>query len=152
MKATNHKMQNRVSALLVALTLVTVMAAAAPFAAAENVRPAVTLASLKGSWQGTLVGQGGCGMGSKLLNFTLNSSGESTSGTWTSNTVSCGSVTNSLTFTINSLNSDGSGTATAEAGTGVFHYNIQVNGASNVFNIVEVTDAGNYEAGTAIKQ
>ena len=88
----------------------------------------------------------------ELVNFTLNSSGNSTSGTWTSNTVDGGSASVPLTFAITSLNSDGSGTATAEAGTGVFNYNIQVNSTSNVFNIVEVTDANNYEAGVAIKQ
>jgi hypothetical protein len=146
MKAINNKTKNRVSALLVALAVVTVMAVAAPTASA------MTLASLKGPWQATIVGQGGCGMGSKLLNFTLDASGVSTSGTWTANTVSCGSTSIPLTFTITSLNADGSGTATAEAGGGVFNYIIQVNVASNMFNIVEVFDAGNYEAGTAVKQ
>jgi len=147
MKTTSNKTQNRVSAVVIALTVVMVMAVAAPTPAA-----AVTVAGLKGSWQAAIVGQGGCGMGSKLLNFTLDSSGVSTSGTWTANTASCGSTSIPLTFNITSLNADGSGTATAEAGTGVFHYNIQVNTASNVFNIVEVSDSGNYEAGTAIKQ
>jgi hypothetical protein len=143
MKAMN---KNKISAVVLALMVATVMAVAAPSASA------VTLASLKGSWQATVIGQGGCGMGSKLLTFTLDSGGVSTSGTWASSTVSCGAGSVPLTFTITSLNADGSGTATVDAGTGVFHFDIQVNAASNMFNLVDISDANNYEEGSAIKQ
>jgi hypothetical protein len=146
MKAMNGTSRNRISALLIALAVVTVMAVAAPTASA------VTMSSLKGSWQATVIGQGGCGFGSKLLTFTLDSTGSSTSGTWSSSTTGCGTSTVALTLTITSLNSDGSGQATVEAGSGTFHFDIQVSPASNVFNLVDIIDSGNYEEGTAIKQ
>ena len=146
MKAMNNKTKNRISALLVALAVVTVMAVAAPTASA------VTVASLTGSWQGTIMGQGGCGLGSKLINFTLDSGGFSTSGSWNANTVSCGVVSEPLTFTITSLGANGAGSATMTAGGLVLHLDIQVNPASNVLTLVDISDAGNYEEGTAIKQ
>ena len=153
MKATNSKSQNRLSALLIALTLVAVVVVSAPIATAqEHAHPAVTLAKLAGSGQATLIGEGGCGFGTKLLNFNMNSAGESTSGTWASNTVSCGSGTTPLTVTVTSLSADGSGEALLVAGTATFHMNIQVNSNGTVFNLVDITDSSNYQEGVAIKQ
>jgi hypothetical protein len=142
-------MNNKVSALLVALTVVAVMAMASPFAAAED----ITVAKLAGSWQATVIGEGpGCGFGSKLLTFTLNSSGDSTSGTWHYSTVSCGQDSEPAVFNITSLDSDGSGTADLTVGGNTYTYTIQVNSSVNVFNLVDITDASQYEEGSAIKQ
>jgi hypothetical protein len=152
MKTTSNKNHNKMPALLMAVTLVAVMSVAAPFATAEVHPNVIKLANLAGSWQATLIGQGGCGFGSKLLTFTMNASGDSTTGNWSSNTTGCGTSSVALTVTITSLNSDGSGTARLEAGSGVFHFNIQVNPTSNVFNLVDITDSANYEEGTAVKQ
>jgi hypothetical protein len=154
MKATNGKTRNKVSALLFALAMVVAMAVAAPSAAAENAHPqVVTVAKLAGSWQATVIGQGpGCGFGSKLLTFTLNSSGDSTEATWAYSTVGCSTFSESASFAITSLNSDGSGTAQLTVGGSVFNWTIQVNSAANLFNIVDITDSGNYEEGSAIKQ
>ena len=146
MKAMNSKTKSRISAVVLALMVATVMAEAAPTASA------VTLASMKGSWQATVVGQGGCGLGTKLINFTLDSGGFSTSGSWHANTVGCGTVSEPLTFTITSLGSNGNGTAILTAGSLVLHLDIQVNSASNVLNMVDISDSGNYEEGTAIKE
>jgi hypothetical protein len=153
MKLTSNKTYNRLTALLIALTLVA-FSAAAPLAAAENPQPAsVTLAKLAGSWQATIIGEGpGCGLGSKLLTFTLNSSGESTTATWSYSTTGCSTFSESASFAITSLKSDGSGTAKLTVGGYVFNYTIQVNTTASVFNMVDITDADNYEEGSAIKQ
>jgi hypothetical protein len=147
MKTTSIKL-----AALIAVALITVMAVG-PFAAARTVRPPVTLAGMAGPWQATVIGEGkGCGFGSKLLNFTLNSSGQAPDATWSYNTVSCSSDTVTATFTITSLNSDGNGTAELTVGGNTLHFTIQVNPTSNMFNLVDLTDTGNYEEGSAIRQ
>jgi len=142
-------------AILVALMLVTLVAVAIPAAAAEGkAKPEITLAKLKGSWQATVYGEGGCGEGSKLVTFTLNSDGVATDAVWSYHTTGCGDATiTGQTFEITTLNSDGSGTATLTIGGGVtLSFSIQVSGSGQVFNLVDITDSGNYEEGTAVKQ
>lgn len=141
-------------AILVALMLVTLVAVAIPAAAAEKAKPEITLAKLKGAWQATVYGEGGCGEGSKLVTFTLNSGGVATDAVWSYHTTGCGDATiTGQTFEITTLNSDGSGTATLTIGGGVtLSFSIQVSGSGQVFNLVDITDSGNYEEGTAVKQ
>ena len=107
---------------------------------------------LTGSWQLTLYGQGGCGIGSALVTFTLNSSGVATNATETEHTVGCGDSTSTgNTFTILSLNANGSGTAGLSCGTGCgFLFNIQVSPDRSTINLVDLSDGGNFLAGTAI--
>jgi hypothetical protein len=112
----------------------------------------VVTPDLTGAWQVTLYGQGGCGVGTSLVTFTLNSSGNATNATNTSHTAGCGDSTSSgNTFTIQSLNSNGSGTAGLSCGVGCgFSFNIQVSPDRSTFNLVDVSDPGNFLAGVAI--
>jgi len=109
-------------------------------------------ADLTGAWQVTLYGDGGCGIGSTLVTFTLNSSGVASNATETSHSVGCGDGTSTgNTFTIQSLNPDGSGTASLTCGAGCgFNFNIQVSPDRSVFNLVDVSDPGNFFAGTGL--
>ncbi len=112
----------------------------------------IVTADLTGAWQVAIYGQGGCGIGSTLVTFTLNSSGVANNATETSHTVGCGNSTSTgNTFTIQSLNSDGSGTAGLTCGAGCgFNFKIQVSPDRSVFNLVDVSDPGNFLAGTAV--
>jgi hypothetical protein len=112
----------------------------------------IVIPDLTGSWQVTLYGQGGCGIGSALVTFTLNSSGVATNATETSHNVGCGDSTSTgNTFTIKSLNPDGSGTAGLSCGTACgFNFNIQVSPDRSTINLVDVSDGGNFLAGVAV--
>ena len=109
-----------------------------------------SLTQLAGSWQATLLIDGGCGIGTKLVAFDLNSSGEGRAvGLY--HTPECGDSDQAGTMTITSLNSDGSGTAQLNfGGSAVFNFVIQVSGNHQVFNMVDVTDSGNYDEGSAV--
>jgi hypothetical protein len=151
-RAMNSRRQPAQFAFLFALMLVTLLSVAIP-AAADGERPEVTLANLAGSWKTTIAGQGSCGIGSELLVFTLNSSGEATDVLYTAHTVKCGNQQfTDQTFTITSLNADGSGTAELNINGAVRHFTIQVSPARQVFSMVDLTDAGHYQAGTGILQ
>jgi hypothetical protein len=114
----------------------------------------IVKSDLTGSWQVTLHGQTGCGIGSTLTTFTLNTSGVATNAASTSHTLGCGDVTSTgNTFTIVSLNPNGSGTAGLTCGTGCgWTFNIQVSPDRSTFNLTDVTSANpnNFLAGTAI--
>jgi len=149
----NSRHQRGWLALLVALTLVTLLSAAIPASAQGRPKPAVTMASLAGSWKTTIVGQGSCGIGSELLVFTLNSSGEATDVQYTAHTVNCGEQSfTDQTFTVTSLSSDGSGTAEVDINGAVRHFTIQVSPNHQVFSMVDLTDTGHYQAATGILQ
>ena len=109
---------------------------------------------LTGSWQVTLYGLGGCGVGSSLVTFTLNTSGVATNAAATNHSVGCGDTSSTgNTFSIISLNADGSGTAGLSCGTGCgFAFNIQVSPDRSTFNLVDVssTNPGNFLAGLAV--
>lgn len=155
MKTTRNTTQDRLSALLAALTLVTLLAVAVPCATAEGneLQPPLTLSALAGSWQATLFGDADCGIGTQILVFTLNSSGTATDVQYIYHTARCGNGTDTnQSFTITSLNLDGSGTAQLEVKGTTTTYNIQVNQAATIFNLVDVTDSGQYHQGTALKQ
>jgi hypothetical protein len=112
----------------------------------------ISKGDLNGAWQVTLYGQGGCGVGTTQVNFTL-SNGVGTAAN-RSHTVGCGdSTTTGNTFTITSLSSNGSGTAGLTCGVGCgFTFDIQVAPDRASFNLVDLTDPGNFLEGVAIHQ
>lgn len=114
----------------------------------------VVKADLAGNWQITLYGQGGCGVGTSLVTFTLNASGAATNAVEKSHSVGCGDTSSSgNTFTIQSLNSNGSGTAGLSCGTGCgFTFSIQVAPDRSSFNLVDITDPNNFLIGVAVHQ
>ena len=116
----------------------------------------VSKSDLAGAWQMTIVGQTGCGFGTTLYTFTLNSSGSTSNATGTYHTAGCGDGTSSgNTFTIQSLNANGSGTAGLTCGSGCgWLLNIQVAPDRSTFNVVDVSplNSGNYIEGVAIHQ
>ena len=116
----------------------------------------VTKSDLAGPWQMTIVGQTGCGFGTTLYTFTLNSNGTATNVTETTHTAGCGDGTGAgNTFTIQSLNSNGSGTANLTCGTSCgWNLNIQVAPDRSTFNVIDVSTAnpGNFIEGVAVHQ
>jgi len=85
--------------------------------------------------------------------FVLNANGSGTANA-TYHSAGCGDGTaRGLPITITSLNSNGSGTANLSCGTGCgFNFSIQVAPDRFTFNLVDVSDPGNYLEGTAIHQ
>lgn len=147
----NHHLRPARFAVLAVLMFTTFVSAVIPAAAQDaGARRPITLARLKGSWQAALVLNGGCGVGSKVVNFTLNKTGTGAA-TWTGNTAACGQETGTGTVTITSLKANGSGTATFSLNF-VANFDIQVSPSGQVFNMVEVADSGNYDVGSSVKQ
>jgi hypothetical protein len=115
-----------------------------------------TPADLAGSWQAALLWSGsGCGPMSGLVNFTLDSTGSTSSAVLTTHG-DCGDNTLSgQTFRIDTLNSNGSGTASLSCGPSCgWGFTIQLDPLLTTFNLVDVapTNPWNYVAGTAIRQ
>jgi hypothetical protein len=157
MKTTNHTTQFNHNpktarlAVLAALALITFVSAVTPGAAQDaKTRPAITLAKLAGTWTAGIELNGGCGIGSKQVTFTLNAEGTGTA-TYTYNTEECGSASGTGTMTITSLESNGSGTAVLSINF-VGNFNIQVSPNGQVMGLVEIVDTGNYDVGVAVKQ
>jgi hypothetical protein len=138
------------TAMLLAFALLAMVAAATRARASIGT---VSKSDLTGTWQGTFFGNTGCGTSSEVFNFTLNSSGSGTA-TATYHTAGCGDGTASnLPITITSLASNGSGTANLSCGSGCgFNFHIQVSPDRSTFNLVDVSDPGNFLEGTAIHQ
>jgi hypothetical protein len=114
----------------------------------------ITKADLTGPWQVSLYGQGGCGVGTAQVNFTLNAAGTTSAATSKSHNVGCGDTTTTgNTFTIMSLSTNGSGTAGLSCGSGCgFTFQIQVSPDRSTFTLVDVTDPANFQLGTAVHQ
>jgi hypothetical protein len=147
----NHNLKPARLAALAALALITFASAVTPVAAQEvKPRPAITVAQLAGKWQVAMELNGGCGVGSKLVIFTLTTSGTGPA-SFEANTLECGPGSGTGTMTITSLKSDGSGTAVLSLNF-VGNFDIQVSPNGQVMNMVEVADTGNYDVGTAVKQ
>jgi len=138
------------AALLAVLSLAVIVMLPTQSSATGN----VVKADLAGAWQVTLYGQGGCGVGTTVVNFTLNSSGSATNATEKSHSVGCGDTTSTgNTFTIQTLNSNGGGTASLSCGIGCgFTFSIQVSPDRSTFNLVDITDPNNFLMGVAIHQ
>jgi hypothetical protein len=152
MKTTIKKTQNKLAAFLTALMLLTVIATAAIPASAQGSKPLLTIANLAGTWTVAIYSNGACGNGTHILIFTLNSSGVSGNFADTYNSSACGQGQHpDQTFTIDSMDPAGFGTATFSNNKTPLTFNFQVNPAGNFFNMVDVTDAGSYWMGTAIK-
>jgi hypothetical protein len=109
------------------------------------------ISQLAGSWQATLVIDGGCGFGTKLVNFKLDSSGVGTA-TAKYHTPGCGNNQQTGKIALASLDPDGSGTAELIFGASVFSFNIQVSPNHQVINMVDIADPNNYDEGSAIRQ
>jgi hypothetical protein len=148
----NHNLKPARLAVLAALALITLVSAVAPAAAQDlKTQPAgITLAKLKGTWTAGIELNGGCGIGSKLVTFTLNASGTGPA-TYQYNTVECGASSGTGTMTITSINADGTGTAVLSINF-VGDFNIQVSPNAQVMGMVEIVDTGNYDVGVAVKQ
>lgn len=148
------KRHNRAAwlACLIAIPLVTIIATTAPSSAAGN----IVTSNLAGNWQMTIIGQTGCGFGTTLYTFTLNSSGSATNVTGTFHTAGCGDGTSSGNmFNVLTLNPNGSGTANLTCGAGCgWNLNIQVASTRSIFNVVDVSpvNPGNFIEGVAIRQ
>ncbi|MBV9103233.1 MAG: hypothetical protein JO060_06555 [Candidatus Eremiobacteraeota bacterium] len=124
---------------------------AAP-ALANVVQPAITVSQLAGPWAVSLTGDTGCGITTAYFTVTLNSSGSGTANE-VQHTSACGDLTGSAPFAIVSLNANGSGTAHLSCGSGCgWDFNIQVSRNRQEFNLVDVTNPGNYFEGIAIRQ
>ena len=108
---------------------------------------------LAGAWQATVVGDTGCGAGTIVINFVLNSAG--TGPATLKGHSGCGNTTTTgQTFTIVTLNSNGSGTAGVSCGAACgFTFAIQVSPDRTVFNMADITDPiPNALAGVAVHQ
>lgn len=152
MKHSKHSLVSR-AARTIALAVLPLFAIAllsSPSWATGN----IVKADLAGNWQVTLYGQGGCGVGTTLVTFTLNASGVATNAVEKSHSLGCGDTTSSgNTFTIQSLSSNGSGTAGLSCGPSCgFTFSIQVAPDRSSFNLVDITDPNNFLVGVAIHQ
>jgi len=138
---------------LVGLAIVTMVAVVRPSKASIGV---VNKADLAGPWQMTTIGQTGCGFGTTLYTFTLNSAGVASNVFATSHTAGCGDATSTgATFQINSVSSNGSGTANLGCGPSCgWNLNLQVAPDRSSFSLIDVSPAnpGNFIEGTAIHQ
>jgi len=116
----------------------------------------VSKSDLAGPWQMTVIGQTGCGFGTTLYTFTLNSAGVASNVNATSHTAGCGDLTTTnASFQINTVSSNGSGTASLGCGVGCgWGLNIQVAPDRSVFNLIDVAAANpnNFIEGTAVHQ
>ena len=140
-------------ARLFALVALSLFAVTITFVKTSHATGNITKSDLVGPWQVTLYSQGGCGVASNQVNFTLNGSGVGTA-TIKSHSAGCGDTTSSgNTFTVTSLSTNGSGTAGLTCGAGCgFTFTIQVSPDRSTFNLVDLTDPNNFLEGVAIHQ
>lgn len=146
MKLSRQSLRLALLAVLVAVAVVTVVTR-------SSATGAIVKADLSGPWLLTLYGQGGCGVGTSAVTFTLNTAGTGTAST-TSHSVGCGNTTaTGDTFTINSLTTTGKGSAGLTCGVGCgFTFTIQVAPDRSSFTVVDLTDPNNFLIGTAVHQ
>ena len=147
----NHNLRAARLAVLAALALLTLVSAVSPAAAQDvQTRPPVTLASLAGRWTAGIELNGRCGIGSKLVTFTLTAKGKGPA-TYQYNTAECGTFSGTGTMAITSIEANGSGTAVLSINF-VGDFNIQVSQNGQVMSMVEIVDTGNYDVGVAVKE
>jgi hypothetical protein len=155
MKTTNYtpKFNLRIRlAVMAAFALMAFVSAVAPAAAQDSETPSSNpaLARLAGTWTAGIELNGGCGIGSKQVTFTLNSEGTGPA-SYIANTAECGPSSGRGSMKITSINADGTGTATLSINF-VGHFNIQVSQNGQVMSLVEIADDINYDVGVAVKQ
>jgi hypothetical protein len=147
----NHNLKPARLAVLAALALITLVSAVAPGAAQDvKTQPPVTLANLAGTWTAGIELNGGCGIGSKQVTFTLNAEGTGPA-TYEYNTSECGAASGTGTMTITSIEANGSGTAVLSINF-VGNFNIQVSPNGQVMGMVEIVDPTNFDVGVAVKR
>jgi hypothetical protein len=152
-KLFNHNPRTARLVLMASLGLMGLVSTSVRSAAqdGESVRQSTSsLSNLVGTWTAGIELNGGCGIGSKLVTFTLNSRGEGPA-SYRANTAECGPSSGTGTMKITSLNADGSGTATLAINF-VGHFEIQISQNGQVMNLVEIEDTINYDVGVAVKQ
>jgi hypothetical protein len=136
----------------IALLAVFGMAAALSLVTVSHATGNVSKSDLSGTWQIVLGGFTGCGQSTELATITLNASGAGTGTLQTHGSCGDSSLTGQ-TFTVSSLKANGSGTAGLSCGTGCgWAFTIQVSPDRSTFNLVDITDPGNFLEGTAIHQ
>ncbi len=136
----------------IALLAVFGMAAALSLVTVSHATGNVSKSDLAGTWQIVLGGFTGCGQSTELATITLNATGAGTGTLQTHGSCGDSSLTGQ-TFTVSSLKANGSGTAGLSCGTGCgWAFTIQVSPDRSTFNLVDVTDPGNFLEGTAIHQ
>jgi hypothetical protein len=148
----DHNVKPARLAVLAALALVTIVSAVAPVAAQDGqaALPPSIVAKLAGTWSAGMELNGGCGIGSKQITFTLNALGTGPA-TYQYNTEECGASSGTGTMTITSIAANGSGTAVLSINF-VGNFNIQVSANGQVMGMVEIVDTGNYDVGVAVRQ
>jgi hypothetical protein len=148
----NHNIQPARLAVLAALALITLVSAAAPVAAQDGqaALPPSIVAKLAGTWTAGMELNGGCGIGSKQVTFTLNAAGTGPA-TYQYNTQECGAASGTGTMTITSIAANGTGTAVLSINF-VGNFNIQVSANGQIMDLVEIVDTGNYDVGVAVRQ
>jgi hypothetical protein len=112
----------------------------------------IAISDLTGSWQLTLYGQTGCGIGTTGAVFVLNGGGTTSGVIEVYHTTICGNGSEiGYTFAVTSLNANGYGTATLGCGSGcAFDFDIQVSPDRSTIAFVDVSDSGNFLAGVAV--
>lgn len=136
----------------IALLAVFGMAAALSLVTVSHATGNVSKSDLAGTWQIVLGGFTGCGQSTELATITLNATGAGTGTLQTHGSCGDSSLTGQ-TFTVSSLKANGSGTAGLSCGTGCgWAFTIQVSPDRSTFNLVDITDPGNFLEGTAIHQ
>lgn len=135
---------------LVVLSLVTIVSGGGQSTEAAT----IATQNLFGPWQITLTGVTGCGVSTLLVNLTLDTTGKDTNATIVTHSAGCGDgPLPGQTFQIISLNPNGSGMAGLSCGPGCgFTFAIQVAPDATIFNLVDITDPGNFLEGVAIHQ
>lgn len=148
----NHNPKAAPLAVLAALALIAFVSAVTPAAAQDGnaALPPSIVAKLAGTWTAGIELNGGCGIGSKQVTFTLNALGTGPA-TYQYNTQECGAASGTGTMTITSIAANGSGTAVLSINF-VGNFNIQVSPNGQVMGMVEIVDTGNYDVGVAVRQ
>lgn len=119
----------------------------------------LTIARLAGNWRLSFAGITGCGYGTQVSDFALNSSGVGTipAGSSAFHTAGCGDgvSTAQTEFLVQTLNSDGTGTGNLSCGPGCgWNLILQVSQDGKVISFTDVDslNPGNFVSGTVIKK
>lgn len=130
----------------------------APLRASADTADALTVASLKGTWQLSFMGITGCGFSTMVETAVLDATGVGKVTTAQSHTAGCGdsiTTTASLPFTISHLNPDGSGTGNLSCGPGCgWNLIVQVSENAQMFTAIDVdpVNPGNFVQIVAVRR
>jgi hypothetical protein len=147
----------RVARWLPVVVSIGILAGITPMRASAD-DAALTVASLKGTWQLSFMGITGCGFTTMVETAVLDATGVGKVTTAQSHTAGCGdsiSTTASFPFTINHLNSDGSGTGNLSCGPGCgWNLIVQVAQNAQMFTAIDVdpVNPGNFVEIVAVRR